>query len=300
MAKGIFNRYVWLIDTISRRGYITLREINDEWGRSSLNDTNEPYAERTFLRHKNAIFDMFGYEIKNDRQRGYYIADSGDISNSVRQWLLEAISLNRVLNETSCALRKRVLLEHVPTLCHLIPLIETLQAGNCVELRYQKFHDDEPIVFVVHPYCLKLFRQRWYLLARRDDLGELRTYALDRILDLKPTKQPAVVPADFDAQTHFDQYFGIFTGVNVEPCPIVLRVTNKEAKYLDTLPLHHSQHKIEANETHTTYRYHLAPTHDFRMDLLSRGAAVEVLEPKWFRDEMRQHIEAMLKNYNNK
>lgn len=297
MAKSFFNRYVWLIDTIRRHGHITFREIDDEWRRSSLNDTREPFPERTFLNHLKSILDTFDIEIKNDRQRGYYISDSGDIGNSVRQWLLEAISLNRVLKETKSALRDRVLLEHVPTISHLIPLIETLQAGNCVELRYQKFHDDEPIVFVAHPYCLKLFRQRWYLLARRDDLDELRTYALDRILALKPTKQPAVVPADFDAGGHFEQYFGIFTGMNVEPCAIVLRVTNREAQYLDTLPLHHSQFKVEANDTHTTYRYRLAPTYDFRMELLSRGAAVEVLQPEWFRAEVKQHIEAMMQNY---
>ena len=297
MAKSFFNRYVWLIDTIRRHGHITFREIDDEWRRSSLNDTREPFPERTFLNHLKSILDTFDIEIKNDRQRGYYISDSGDIGNSVRQWLLEAISLNRVLKETKSALRDRVLLEHVPTISHLIPLIETLQAGNSVELRYQKFHDDEPIVFVAHPYCLKLFRQRWYLLARRDDLDELRPYALDRILDLKPTKQPAVVPADFDAGGHFEQYFGIFTGMNVEPCAIVLRVTNREAQYLDTLPLHHSQFKVEANDTHTTYRYRLAPTYDFRMELLSRGAAVEVLQPEWFRAEVKQHIEAMMQNY---
>ena len=297
MAKSFFNRYVWLIDTIRRHGHITFREIDDEWRRSSLNDTREPFPERTFLNHLKSILDPFDIEIKNDRQRGYYISDSGDIGNSVRQWLLEAISLNRVLRETKSALRDRVLLEHVPTISHLIPLIETLQAGNCVELRYQKFHDDEPIVFVAHPYCLKFFRQRWYLLARRDDLDELRTYALDRILDLKPTKQSAVVPADFDAGGHFEQYFGIFTGMNVEPCAIVLRVTNREAQYLDTLPLHHSQFKVEANDTHTTYRYRLAPTYDFRMELLSRGAAVEVLQPEWFRAEVKQHIEAMMQNY---
>ena len=86
--------------------------------------------------------------------------------------------------------------------------------------------------------------------------------------------------------------------MNVEPCVVVLRVTNKEAKYLDTLPLHHSQIKLETNDTHTTYRYRLAPTHDFRMDLLSRGAAVEVIEPQWLRDDICQQVKAMLKNYN--
>ena len=31
MAKDLFNRYLWLVDTIYRAGTITLDEINRKW-----------------------------------------------------------------------------------------------------------------------------------------------------------------------------------------------------------------------------------------------------------------------------
>lgn len=31
MAKGLFNKYIWLIDTIYHAGRITFEEINRRW-----------------------------------------------------------------------------------------------------------------------------------------------------------------------------------------------------------------------------------------------------------------------------
>ena len=37
MAKNFFKSYIWLVDLLSRRGYISLREISNEWQKSPLN-----------------------------------------------------------------------------------------------------------------------------------------------------------------------------------------------------------------------------------------------------------------------
>ena len=71
MAKNFFKRYIWLIDLISRRGYISLKDISKEWQKSPLNETRSPLSERTFFNHRDAIFDIFGIEIKNDRSLGF-------------------------------------------------------------------------------------------------------------------------------------------------------------------------------------------------------------------------------------
>ena len=61
MAKSYFNRYVWLIDIISRYGHITKRDIDDLWSCSSLNEGHETaIPERTFHNHREAILDIFG------------------------------------------------------------------------------------------------------------------------------------------------------------------------------------------------------------------------------------------------
>ena len=74
MAKNYFKKYIWPADLLSRRKYISLQDISDEWRKSPLNDTQAPLSERTFFNHRDAIFDIFGIEIKNDRSLGFYIA----------------------------------------------------------------------------------------------------------------------------------------------------------------------------------------------------------------------------------
>ena len=67
MAASLFNRYIWLVDTIYRAGYISREEIDRRWARSQYNDLHEPgIPARTFHRHKEAIRDIFDIEIRCD------------------------------------------------------------------------------------------------------------------------------------------------------------------------------------------------------------------------------------------
>ena len=82
MAASLFNRYIWLVDTIYRAGYISREEIDRRWARSQYNDLHEPgIPDRTFHRHKEAIREIFDIEIRCDRHRGnlYYIANTGQV-----------------------------------------------------------------------------------------------------------------------------------------------------------------------------------------------------------------------------
>ena len=201
MAKNYFNRYVWLIDTINRHGHISREEISRLWKRSSLNDTGEELHERTFHNHREAILDTFGIEIKCDRSLGYYIANSDDLEgDGIRQWLLESLSMNNLLNESS-DMRDRILFEKIPSSQKWLPVIvNAMRDKMTVEVTYQSFWKDEPSTFILHPYCLKLFKQRWYVLGRGDGYESLRIYALDeRMKNVVPQKKALKMPAKFNA-----------------------------------------------------------------------------------------------------
>ena len=113
MAKNFFKRYIWLVDLLSRRGYISLQEISNEWQKSPLNPKGARLSERTFFNHRDAIFDIFGIEIKNDRSLGFYIASSDMDSGSTAQWMLHTLCLNNVLQENA-DMRSRILVEKAP------------------------------------------------------------------------------------------------------------------------------------------------------------------------------------------
>ena len=298
MAKNYFNRYVWLIDTINRHGHISREEISRLWKRSSLNDTGEDLYERTFHNHREAILDTFGIEIKCDRSLGYYIANSDDLEgDGIRQWLLESLSMNNLLNE-SADMRDRILFEKIPSSQKWLPVfMNAMRDKKAVELTYQSFWRDEPATFTVHPYCLKLFKQRWYMLGRSEGYDSPWIYALDeRMIDAVPSKKALKKPAKFNAVDFFRKYFGVIID-DRKPCPVRIKVEADQVKYFESLPLHDSQEPDERTPDYTVFRYYLVPTYDFRQEILSHGPAVEVLEPEDFRDEIKADIARMYRNY---
>ena len=64
-------------ETIYRAGKITLEQINRKWVENYLFD-GQPMVRSTFNRHKDAIQDMFGIDIEDDRKDGfrYYIGNA--------------------------------------------------------------------------------------------------------------------------------------------------------------------------------------------------------------------------------
>ena len=299
MAKNYFDRYIWLIDVINRHGHITKKEIDELWCSSSLNEKRDrELPERTFHNHREAILDTFGIEIKCDRSLGYYLANSEDLEgDDLRKWLLESLSLNNLLRESK-DMRGAILFETIPSSQRwLSPIVNAIKDKRAIDMTYQSFFSDEPHSFTAHPWCLKLFRQRWYMLARSEEYDHPRTYALDRILALSESKNTLEVPKGFNGQEYFGDYFGIFTQKDGMPETVRLRVAAEQVKFVESLPLHHTQHAVEETPEYTDFEYFLVPTFDFGQEILSRGPEVTVLEPEWFREEIKEDIAAMLKNY---
>ena len=302
MAKNYFDRYVWLIDVINRHKYISKQEIDDLWSRSPLNEKRDKeLPERTFHNHREAIFDTFGIEITCDRTLGYYIAKSDDIkSDGLRQWLLSILSMNNLLKE-SRGIRDRILFEKIPSSQRWLSVImNAMRDGKVIEMTYQSFWRDEPNTFKAQPYCLKLFKQRWYVLAQSEGKKEPWVYALDeRMIEVQITDEDFKLPVKFDAEKFFSEYFGIVVGTDWEPQEIKIKVVNNQVKYFDSLPLHDSQRKVaeESDDEYTVYCYHLAPTYDFKQELLRYGPDVEVLAPEAFRLDVMEDVAAMARNY---
>ena len=294
MSKSFFKRYIWLVDLLSRRGYISLKEISDEWQKSPLNDTHAPLSERTFFNHRDAIFDIFGIEIRNDRSLGFYIASSDMDGNSTGEWMLHTLCLNNVLQENA-DMKNRILVEKAPSSeKFLTEVISAMRAGKVISLTYQSFYRPEPSTFSVRPYCVKYFKKRWYMLAD-SDLGP-RVYSLDRFVDMEELDQTFEIPEEFDAEGFFSNYFGVIVGERKAE-DVVIRVEPSQAKYFRSAPKHHSQKEIEPIDGWPAFTYHIAPTYDFKQELLSHGAFVEVLSPDWFRDDISGDIADMASKY---
>jgi len=293
MAKNFFKRYIWLVDLINRRKYVSFKEINEAWMRSPLNETGDPLSERTFFNHKDAIAGMFGIEILNDRSLGFYIGRSDVGSDETSDWMLHTLCLNNVLHENA-DMKDRILMEKVPSSERfLTDIISAMRDFRVIRLCYQSFRHPEPFCFNVRPYCVKYFKQRWYLLGD-SDLG-LRIYSLDRFVDMEELEEHFEIPKDFDAEEYFGNYFGVIIGE--EPEDVKIRVVPDQVKYFRTLPLHGSQRETVQEDGSSVFSYHIAPTFDFVQEILSHGADVEVLEPIELRESIADNVAGMASRY---
>lgn len=293
MAKNFFKRYIWLVDLINRRKYVSFKEISEAWRRSPLNETGEPLSERTFFNHKDAIAGMFGIEILNDRSLGFYIGRSDVGSDETSDWMLHTLCLNNVLHENA-DMKDRILMEKVPSSERfLTDIISAMRGSRVISLCYQNFRHPEPYSFNVRPYCVKYFKQRWYLLGD-SDLG-LRIYSLDRFVDMEELEEHFEIPKGFDAEEYFGNYFGVIIGE--EPEDVKIRVVPDQVKYFRTLPLHGSQRETVQEDGSSVFSYHIAPTFDFVQEILSHGADVEVLEPAELRESIADNVAGMASRY---
>jgi len=299
-TSNLFNRYVWLVDLIYSREKITFEEINDIWSRATENGTGEDLPLRTFHNHRQAIQQMFQIDIGCDRRNGYayFIEDREGMEKAgVRTWLLNTFAVNRLINE-SHKLKSRILFEQIPSgQRFLAPIIESMRDEKTIEITYQSFWRDRPNTFEVEPYCVKVFKQRWYLVARSPYYNAIRIYSLDRIQNLHITDTTCKLPPDFDPEAFFTFAFGIIVDESVKPCTVKLKVFGNQQKYLQTLPLHPSQQEIEKAEEYSIFTCFIAPTFDFKQEILSHGDLIEVLSPAWFREEVAEISRNMSKLY---
>ena len=202
--------------------------------------------------------------------------------------------MNNLINE-SYHLKRRIVFEQIPSgQKFLTPIIEAMRNGLSIEISYKSFWRQTEYTTEVEPYFVKVFRQRWYLIAKNKYKDAMRIYALDRIQSLAQAENAFVMPKDFSPEEYFYNCFGIIHEDNCPPETIDLKVYGTQKEYFRTLPLHHSQKEVETEKGYSVFRYYLSPTYDFVQEILSHGCEVEVLSPDHLRNEVRKHAEIIL------
>lgn len=296
------QKYTWLIDTIRRAGKISLEEISDRWERNKDLSDYKPLSRATFNRWKDAIFSQFGIIISCQRAGGYlyYIENPEDIDeDELKKWMLDSFAVSNLISE-NLSLKDRIIVNQIPSAHnHLATLLEAMKENRIVTITYCGFNKTKSYKFPIEPYCVKLFENRWYLLAHNIQYDDIRIYGLDRIEDVTITDDAFKLPKDFSASDYFSNYYGIVTDKNIKAQHIIIRVYHDHIPYINSLPLHRSQKLLENNGEYADFELFLAPTYDFIMRLLYVGAMIEVVSPVSLRKTMKEWISDMYNLYKN-
>jgi predicted DNA-binding transcriptional regulator YafY len=175
------------------------------------------------------------------------------------------------------------------------PLINYIRNKQTIEIYYHPFYEDKPYFIHVHPYLLKEYRFRWYLIGLNDQKKELRTYGLDRIWEIKKIDKP-FIPMNFNAGEYFKNSYGIISPTGIPP-RIKIEVKKPQAQYLITQPLHQSQNIELEDENKVLFTFHLHPTYEFKSMLMGLGSDAKIIEPISLKEEILRELNATLGNY---
>lgn len=302
-----FKEYIWLVNTIYKARKITFAEIQQKWLDSELSDGLD-LPRASFNRHKAAVEEMFGIIIECDKKDGYrYYIDNDEVlqENSVQNWMLSTMSVHNVISE-SLSLQDRILLEYVPSQGeYLHQVIEAMKQRVKIEVTYLKYGFDDAKVLVLEPYCIKLFHQRWYLLARhhreatdaKPAADFFSVYSFDRIREMALTEEVFELDPDFIAKDYFRESFGVLVLEQVKPERVVVRAFGKEGFYVNDLPMHPSQKEIARTDEYTDFELFIRPSNDFCGYILSRGRQLKVMQPQWLVDKVRSMYREALDLY---
>ena len=230
----LFNCYIWLLNTIAR-GPVSRAAIDEKWAHSSVNEYKQDYLpESNFHRWKSTVETLFDVHIKCNAYNEYYIEEASDLRGAdLRLRLLNLMSMDSLLKDSK-NLRDKILFEPVPSGDKfLAPIIEALRDEYAIQITHQGFGKAYPSTYLVEPYCLKMFKQRWYMLAYSPGTDDMRVYGLDRIQAIESSTEKYKIPKDFDAERYFKNTYGV-SFADDQPEEVKVKISAYQANFLYT------------------------------------------------------------------
>lgn len=174
---------------------------------------------------------------------------------------------------------------------HLENVYLAVKEGTVLQITYQKFISDTKREFLIHPYLLKEYRNRWYVLCLIDGKNDITTFALDRIIKIKNSAKSYQPNTYFDPEKYFNNVIGINRKKEDKPVKIKIKVAEKQAAYFKTQPMHHSQHTTKTyKDGSVLMEYDLIVNLELKQLLLFYAGSIKVIEP----DELKKDIATMV------
>lgn len=181
---------------------------------------------------------------------------------------------------------------------HLSPLIKFISERKVIEISYKSFKSAKASEITVHPYLLKEYRNRWFLLAWNDELKVMSNFGLDRIQSIKILPKKAFIEnQDFDAENYFENIIGVSIPQNSKIEKIEVQCSAELSDYIKTKPIHSSQKVLKDNKTGILIQLKLIPNYELMSLLLSFGAGIKVLKPETLVSNIKNILKSSLEKY---
>lgn len=180
---------------------------------------------------------------------------------------------------------------------HFTPLFNAIVEKRPLQLTYKSFKQEEKSKIIVHPYYLKQYNKRWFLIAWDSDRNYLANFALDRISAIKDAKNVAFLPTEEDFSEYFEDMIGVSKDTRTEPQNVKLWVSPVSWPYVKTKPLNGSQKDRKAEDGGRIVTIDVYLNYELEQLILSFGENMKVLEPIELKERIQRRLKGAIDNY---
>lgn len=177
-------------------------------------------------------------------------------------------------------------------------ILDATSNHQVLKLLYHNYKNGgRDISFILHPYYVKQFNNRWFLFGLNNEYNTISTIALDRIVEMEIVDNiPFIINEHVDFEHYFDDVVGVtIPKDDIAKEQIVLKFSKERFPYITSKPIHHSQ-KTES-EDKCIISIEVRPNRELDAQILSYGSDVEVLESAAYRAHISKIIEENYKKY---
>jgi len=189
--------------------------------------------------------------------------------------------------------------ENLKGLHYLDEVYQAIIKKMVLIITYKSFKSREETKFHFHPFILKEFNNRWFLIGKTKASQPITNLALDRIISIDYDFNLTYLDEDFDADSYYKDIIGVTLNSGLKPKRIELWIDAANAPYVLTKPLHASQRLIKENEDKSIIVHlFISPNYEMERLLLGFGDSIEILRPENLRNRMKKTLLSAISRYN--
>jgi predicted DNA-binding transcriptional regulator YafY len=177
---------------------------------------------------------------------------------------------------------------------------EFLLQQKVMKLSYRPFGAEEPFTVHVHPYLLKQYNQRWFLVGLCEEYKSIGTYPLDRFTDTRVSNSPFIKDTSFDAAMYDKYLLGVTIPPNAKPEKLILEFSPQRAKYFITKPFGYIEKTEILNSGNIQLTLTMIINQELEAAILQYGKDVSVISPIHLRRRIMKILKEAIDNYTDR
>ena len=188
-------------------------------------------------------------------------------------------------------------------------LFDNISNEVVIRLSYHTFADPTIRSIDFHPYLLKQYNDRWFILGAADSDKKILTFALDRIDKVESLPEKKYEECPEDLAERFEDIVGVTLYENKNVEHIICWASESSKDYINTKPIHESYTPFKGDKEEKMlsqypqlkgglfFSIDCIPNFELIRELCSFGGNLVVLSPESIREDIKNRLSAHLDQY---